>query len=188
MLAAILAQGISVTSAEVQQKKQGAQKQAKKQDNVQRPAGRRGGNAPLPPEVAALQPLSAVMGRPAGRGITLNLLARDALEAFVEYGTVAGQYEQRSKTISLTAGTPVEVALEGLKRDTAYVYRLNSRKPGEKGFTAGEEYRFQTQRAPGSTFTFDIQGDSYLPKDATKEHPDGEIAFHYEIPASRKTP
>ncbi len=27
---------------------------------------------------------------------------------------------------------------------------------------------------------------SYLPKDATKEHPDGEIAFKYEIPAARK--
>ncbi len=27
---------------------------------------------------------------------------------------------------------------------------------------------------------------SYLPKDATKEHPDGEIAFKYEIPAAKK--
>ena len=27
---------------------------------------------------------------------------------------------------------------------------------------------------------------SYLPKDATAEHPDGEIAFTYEIPSPRK--
>jgi len=41
------------------------------------------------------------------------------------------------------------------------VYRLNSRKPGERDFVAGEEHRFHTQRVMDSTFTFEIQGDSH---------------------------
>jgi len=157
LLAAVLAQGISVPGTEHHQDRQGK----KKQDPAQRPPGRRAGNAVLPPEVATLQTLSVVLGRPTDREITLNMLAGDSLEAFVEYGTKAGRYELRSKTVSLQAGTPVEVTLDGLQRDTAYVYRLNSRKPGEKDFAAGAEHRFHTQRAPSSAFTFGIQGDSH---------------------------
>ncbi len=34
-------------------------------------------------------------------------------------------------------------------------------RPGELVFTAGPEHWFHTQRAPGRTFTFEIQGDSH---------------------------
>lgn len=161
LLATVLAQGISVTGTEHDQDRQERRVQTKKQDPAQRPPGRRAGNAVLPPEVAALQRLSVVLGRPTDQEITLNMLAGDSLEAFVEYGTKAGHFELRSKPVSLQPGTPVEVTLDGLQRDMAYVYRLNSRKPDEKDFAAGAEQSFHTQRAPGSAFTFDIQGDSH---------------------------
>lgn len=194
----------------------------------QRRSDRETGNVALPPEVEALRPLSAVLGRPTDRAITLNMLAGDPLEALIEYGTTAGRYDEHTQPVSLPAGTPVEVTLDGLKPDTAHFYRLRWRKPGEKDFTAGQEHRFHTQRRPGSTFTFEIQGDSHperahqhdpalyaqtllaaaadcpdfymtigddfsvdylrscLSKDATAEHPDGEVAFHYDIPAPGK--
>ena len=115
----------------------------------------------FPPEVSALRALSAMLGRPTDRQITLNVLAGDAMDVFVEYGTAAGHHDKHTQTVNLAAGTPVEVTLDGLKPDTAYCYRLRSRKQGEKSFTASEESHFHTQRAPGSTFTFEIQGDSH---------------------------
>jgi len=55
----------------------------------------------------------------------------------------------------------VESLFENLLPNTAYYYRIQSRKPGTVGFQARQECRFHTQRAPGSTFTFAIQGDSH---------------------------
>jgi len=136
-------------------------KQGKGQGGGQRRADREPGNLPLPPEVAALKPLSVMLGRPTDRGITLNVLADGALEGFAEYGTTAGRYERQTEAVSLPAGTPVEIELDGLKPDTAHFYRIRSRKPGETDFAAGPEHCFHTQRPPGSTFTFEIQGDSH---------------------------
>ena len=227
----------------------------------------------LPPQLEALGRLSVMLGRPTDRSITLNLLAREPLTVTVEYGAVPGPDPTPMAPVNLQGGVPAEVRLTGLKPDTAYVYRLRSRPPGTTAFTAGPECGFHTQRAPGSTFSFEIQGDSHperpqqfdgalytqtlraaaadrpdfyltsgddfsvdktprttadptytlynreayrsgaalpnsgrvrvtvspaklsldylrswLPKDATAEHPDGEVAFHYEIPAPAGQP
>ncbi len=161
MLAVVLSLGTSISSAEFQQGRRDGQNQARKKDGAQRPAGRRSTNTELPPVVAALERLSAILGRPTDREITLSLLARDALEVFVEYGTQSSRYERQSKTVNLAAGSPVELLLGGLDRDSGYVYRLRSRMPGEKEFIAGPEELFHTQRAPGNSFRFEIQGDSH---------------------------
>jgi hypothetical protein len=136
-------------------------KQGKQQGGGQRRSDREASNVEMPPEVAALKPLSVMLGRPTDRGITLNVLADAALEAFVEHGTAAGRYEGHTEAVSLPAATPVEIALDGLKPDTAHFYRVRFRKRGEPDFAAGPEHGFHTQRAPGSTFTFEIQGDSH---------------------------
>ncbi len=115
----------------------------------------------LPPEVEALRHLSALPGRPTDRAVTLNLLADKPLEAWVEFGTAPGRYKARTSPVSLPPGKPVEVTLDNLKPDTAYVYRLQSRQPGAAVVTAGAEQGFHTQRAPGSSFRFEIQGDSH---------------------------
>jgi hypothetical protein len=154
-------QATSVIAIRPPQKKQNSQGQAKKKEVVQRPGARKEVSSMLPPEVSALLPLSVVLGRPTNQEITLNLLARNSLEAYVEYGVETGKYGMRSRTVSLTADTPVEIALDGLEPDSAYSYRLNSRKPGDKDFMPGEEHRFQTQRAPGRPFVFEVQGDSH---------------------------
>ena len=128
--------------------------------------GRRGGRpgrgpVVLPAEVAALQALSVVLGRPTDKGITVSVLSAEAREGYLEYGTAAGQYSGKTEATKFPFGAPVEVLLDGLKRDTRYYYRLQHRKPGEEAFTANPERSFCTQRSPGSAFTFEIQGDSH---------------------------
>ncbi len=116
-------------------------------------------DAPLPPAVAAQTDLSVLLGRPTAHGITVSVLSAVAREGYVEYG--AGAMTQHTATVAFPALTPTEVPLTGLQPDTAYVYRLCARYTGAAAFTPGTEHTFHTQRAPGSTFSFAIQGDSH---------------------------
>src|SRR5512137_2685360 len=74
---------------------------------------RPGGNRTImqPPEVVALQPLSAMLGRPTDHSITANLLANEPREVFIEYGTAVGRYDQHTQTLNLAPGSPREQAL-----------------------------------------------------------------------------
>jgi len=123
-----------------------------------RGGGRRGG-------AAAEMPLSTILGRPTDQSITLSVLAPAALEAFVEYGTVAGSYTGKTTVVSGAARVPFEIALTGLKPDTRYVYRVQQRAAGQKEFAPLPEQSFVTQRAAGTTFSFGVQGDSHPERD-----------------------
>jgi hypothetical protein len=71
--------------------------------------------------------------------------------------------------MTLRAGEPEEITLEGLDPDRAYVYRLQFRAQGEPSFSPGEPCRFHTQRRSGSTFTFAIEADPHLDPQASPE-------------------
>jgi hypothetical protein len=114
---------------------------------------------PQPAVVTAQADLSAVLGRPTATGVTVNIFSAVAREGYVEYGTKG--FDQRTAQTALPAGTPVELPLTNLKADTAYSYRLCVRKGGDAAFTPGAAHLFHTQRAPGSAFTFCLQGDSH---------------------------
>ena len=77
------------------------------------------------------------------------------MDIVVDYGTTAGVYDHQSAAVSAPAASPIEITLDQLQPNTRYYYRVHY------GDSAGEEHSFMTQRAPGSTFTFDIQGDSH---------------------------
>jgi len=115
----------------------------------------------LPPELAAFNWLSLVLGCVSDRAVTVNALAKETLEGFFEYGTATGSYPNKTGLITLPAGKPVETVLANLLPATQYYYRLNLRKPGETNFAPRPECRFHTQRPTGSAFTFAIQGDSH---------------------------
>ena len=102
-----------------------------------------------------------VLGRPTDRSVTANLLPAEDLEVYFEYGAAPGAYTGRTPAATLPGDQPAEVTLDGLQPDTRTYYRIRYRLPGASEFAAGEEHSFTTQRAPGSTFTFDIQGDSH---------------------------
>jgi len=108
-----------------------------------------------------LDSLNAVLGRPTDRSAVLSVLSAVDLEVFVEFGREAGKYAARTPPAKAAAGVPLEIPLEGLAPDAPCHYRLRHRRPGAGEFLGGEEAVFRTRRAPGSTFTFALQGDSH---------------------------
>lgn len=114
----------------------------------------------LPADLSMFNALSAVLGRASDRTVAINLVAREKLEAFMEYGTETGKYEQRTIAFSL-ADQPFEIAMKGLRPNARYYYRLYTRKPGEGDFKPRPQCQFHTQRSAGSAFTFCVQGDSH---------------------------
>ncbi len=105
--------------------------------------------------------LTQILGRPTGHSITVSVLSPDDLDIYFEYGVKSGSYTGKTSAAKVKAGMPLEVLLDGLQPNTRYYYRLCSRPPATGTYSAGPEYSFETQRAPGSTFTFGVQGDSH---------------------------
>jgi hypothetical protein len=131
------------------------------QKQPREPKGGRLPQAAMPADVQRASELSLVLGCPTDSSIVVSILSSIQYEGLIEYGSVSGKYTGKTATISATAGKPIEVVIDKLKADTLYFYRLSVRKPGETAFSPGQEYSFRTQRPPGSTFTFEIQGDSH---------------------------
>jgi Calcineurin-like phosphoesterase len=112
-------------------------------------------------DIADLRRLSVILGRPSCNSVTASVLSSDDREVYCEYGTAPGHYSLKTPVFSLPAGKPVDLLLDHLSPDTACVYRLRYRKPGAPLFAEGAGHSFHTQRAPGSAFVFEIQGDSH---------------------------
>lgn len=102
-----------------------------------------------------------LLGRPTDSSIAVSLLSSNSFFAYVEYGTQAGLYPYQTQPIAVAAGIPAVITLGSLLPDQAYVYRVRSSATGSAPFSQGIERRFQTQRAPGRTFTFVIEADPH---------------------------
>ncbi|HSY38223.1 MAG TPA: metallophosphoesterase [Polyangia bacterium] len=101
------------------------------------------------------------LGRPTDQSVTVKAIARQSLDAYVEYGTTAGNYTGGTSPASFSDGS-VEVTVGGLAPDARYHYRLRFRPTGSSSaFAAGGDHTFHTQRARGSAFTFAVQADSH---------------------------
>jgi hypothetical protein len=120
----------------------------------------------------ATQGLSIVLGRPTDKSITVSVLSAEPQEGYVEYGAAAGQYTGKTAVTQFPAARPVELGLDGLKGDTRYYYRLHGRKAGDDAFTSDSACHFHTQRSPGSTFSFALQGDSHPEREGKMYDPD----------------
>ena len=107
-------------------------------------------------------PVDVVLGRPTQRSITASMLAYQDSEAYIEFGTQAGVHSNKTTTRTLTKNQPAEILLEALQPNTQYFYQVFCRAGNSGAFAALAEKSFYTQRAPGATFTFDIQADSHL--------------------------
>ena len=102
-----------------------------------------------------------LLGRPTATSVTVNVVADAQLDAYFEYGTASGKYAAHTTTATYAAGTPIVVTIKGLKANTRYYYRMRYRAHGSGAFAARPEHSFFTRRAAGSTFVFEIQGDSH---------------------------
>jgi phosphodiesterase/alkaline phosphatase D-like protein len=96
-----------------------------------------------------------ILGRPTNTSITVNVVPAIAMTIYYEYGTASGNYISQTAPQSAAANTPLETSIDKLQPNTKYYYRINYNG------IAGAEHMFMTQRAVGSAFTFDIQGDSH---------------------------
>jgi len=114
-----------------------------------------------PSQGEAAPGLTLVLGRPTDRSIALSVLSPADIEAYVELGTKAGDFTAKTAIAKAGAGTPLEIEITGLQPNTRYLYRFRDRRPGETAFREGLPGSFHTQRAPGSTFAFALQGDSH---------------------------
>ena len=103
-----------------------------------------------------------IAGRPTTNSITINAIPSMATAISYEYGTQPGIYDSQTTPQQAKADEPLETTITGLQASTRYYYRINY-----DGKT-GVERSFFTQRSPGSTFSFDIQGDSH-PERINKE-------------------
>jgi hypothetical protein len=122
----------------------------------------------LPAEAAKTSKLSLVLGCPTDKSVVVSILSAEEFDGYIEYGTSSGNYTNKTDTVSIAAGKPTEIILDKLKANTRYFYRLICRKQGQASLVSQPEYSFHTQRSPGSTFTFAIQGDSH--PERHKEH------------------
>ena len=96
-----------------------------------------------------------ILGRPTGTSITVNVVPALAMKVYYEYGTASGVYTNQTAPQDASANLPLETLIGDLQPNTRYYYRINY------GGKVGAEHSVMTQRAAGSTFTFDIQGDSH---------------------------
>ena len=103
-----------------------------------------------------------ILGRPTDTSVTVNVVPAAAMEIYYEYGTAPGIYTIRTIPQTAAASQPLETLINDLQPNTTYFYRICY------SGNVGPESTFVTQRAPGSSFTFDIQGDSH-PERVNKE-------------------
>ena len=144
--------------------------------------------------LAAAPKFTVILGQPTDQSITVNTRSDTAVELYFEYGVKSATYTARTKSATATADPYAsgffvsQAVISSLQADTLYYYRMQYRAAGSTAaFTPGTEYSFHTQRLPGSTFVFCVQGDSHPEREKSmfdpnlyiqtltavaKEHPD----------------
>jgi len=161
--ALLLTPSPAATAAQKQNGESKPTKQAKT-DGAKKQGGKNAQAAPSSanPDFIATE----ILGRPTNASITLNVIPAVAMTLYYEYGPASGQETFQTAPQTAAAGMPLETTISGLQPNTLYNYRI---RYAEK---VGSGHTFATQRAPGSTFTFDIQGDSH-PERFNKEFDPG---------------
>lgn len=143
---------------------QGGQGKKPKAEGQERPRSRE-----YPAPTAGWKMGTILLGCPTRNSIDFALhLTKDA-EAFIQYGPAGSEPNSKSPTFKVLANTAFQGKLENLKANTAYTYRLKCKPAGKDEFVESPDYRFQTQRTTGASYTFFVQGDSH-PERVPKMH------------------
>ena len=103
-----------------------------------------------------------LLGSPEANQISIKVLPDLNITMYYQYGTSSGSYPNSTSQVSATGGTPITVTLTGLTANTHYYYRMQYSTDSGSTWTARPEHSFWTQRAPGSTFVFDITTDLHV--------------------------
>ena len=104
---------------------------------------------------------SELLSRPTDNSVTIQLTFADSVQVSVQYDTTSGTYTNQTSWQTFADSVPAVTVLTNLLPDKQYFYRVRFRKPGGSTPVNRPEYTFHTQRAPGSTFTFDLEADPH---------------------------
>ena len=105
--------------------------------------------------------VNMILGRPTNNSIALSILATEKVSAYVEYGYTKTKYSGKSSTVSIDQDNPFVIELTGLKANAKIYYRLRYATSGSSTFQSGKQYSFSTAKAPASTFSFTVHGDTH---------------------------
>lgn len=108
------------------------------------------------------QEKSIILGRPTDHTITASILFDQNMIYKLEYGTQSGVYTTSTILYSNVLNVPDEIELTNLSSDTQYYYRMQYKLVSDINFSSTPEYKFHTQRAIGSSFTFAVEADEHL--------------------------
>ena len=122
--------------------------------------------------------LTVIMGQPTDHSITMGTRADGAVELYFEYGPSPGNFTAQTQIVIPTADPyatgffVAQTLLDGLRSDSRYYYRALQRTAGSaEAFAVAKQGSFHTQRRPGSTFSFAVQGDSHPERERNMFHP-----------------
>jgi hypothetical protein len=113
------------------------------------------------PDFDSLFSASELLTRPTNTSVMVSLVPQVPLEICILYGRAPGDYSCQTSIVNANAGVVLNVTLQGLLPDTRYYYRVCCKRSGNAGYQSDAEHSFNTQRSPGSTFTFGIHADSH---------------------------
>lgn len=113
-----------------------------------------------------------VLGSPGTSTIKVNVFTPDQSgTVYLSYGTTSEVYSQTTTATAIRPASPLAIVMTGLQQNTQYYYRLYYQAAGQGSYAQTAEYSFHTVRPAGSTFTFDIQGDSHPERTRTEFNP-----------------
>lgn len=104
---------------------------------------------------------SVLVGAPTDRAAVISVLSIRPAETIIEFGSSPDRLQRSSAVESLEPGIARHVTISGLAPDAETFYRVSIRDSAGAPWRAMDTQRFRTNRAPGSTFTFCVQGDSH---------------------------
>ena len=102
-----------------------------------------------------------VLGSPSNNSIKMNLLFDKSYLCKIDYSIDSNTLSLSSSELSIAAGIPTIITLQNLSQGTRYYYRLRYKENSNAQELKSSIYSFMTQRQPGSTFSFGVQGDSH---------------------------
>jgi hypothetical protein len=105
---------------------------------------------------------SIILGRPTDNSVTASILFDQNVTYYIEYGIQTGVYTQSTSVMSNQLNVPDELDLVNLTSNTRYYYRMQYKLSTAATYTVTPEYKFHTQRAAGSSFTFTVEADEHL--------------------------
>ena len=113
---------------------------------------------------------NALLTRPTATGVTLSVQVHEPLGVYVEYWRAGESRKLATEPLACEPGKVAVIELQKLAPDSEYRYVLHTRGADAQQATVGEERRFVTQRAKGSTFTVAVQADSHLDSNVDPAH------------------